>query len=257
MARFKCPACQKILKAPDEASGRKTHCPRCGQQLLIPSPVQAQADNKTNIGEPASSAPYWLDEANDIEEKPEPLSLRRPPPGHALFECPTCHSTMNVAAASIGRMVHCPQCGTSFAASKEETISDNSSAPAVDQVEVLEAVDAEADVPSVRQRSNKSKKFRTSRGAEPSGCVPAAFMGIGLMLSLFGCLTTLGNWLGSSTTVRSSSLDQYSEQVHNVGLMNDRVVGVVVGVGFLLGGLILFVGGFLGGLLEYLPRRES
>ncbi len=49
MIRFACPACRKILKAPDEGAGRKINCPKCGQRLLIPPPVQVQ--NKTVLGE--------------------------------------------------------------------------------------------------------------------------------------------------------------------------------------------------------------
>jgi hypothetical protein len=51
--RFSCPACQKVLKAPDQGAGRKTHCPRCGQRLLIPPPVRVE--NKTILGRPEPS----------------------------------------------------------------------------------------------------------------------------------------------------------------------------------------------------------
>jgi hypothetical protein len=60
MVRFACPTCQKVLKAPDHGIGQKTSCPRCGQRLLIPGPVQVR--NKTVLGHPlpdtaAPSAP--------------------------------------------------------------------------------------------------------------------------------------------------------------------------------------------------------
>jgi DNA-directed RNA polymerase subunit RPC12/RpoP len=41
MIRFSCPACQKVFKAPSRAAGRKASCPRCGNRLLIPPPIQA------------------------------------------------------------------------------------------------------------------------------------------------------------------------------------------------------------------------
>lgn len=50
MIRFSCPACQKILKVSDHGAGRKVPCPRCGQRLLIPPPVQER--NKTVLGQP-------------------------------------------------------------------------------------------------------------------------------------------------------------------------------------------------------------
>jgi DNA-directed RNA polymerase subunit RPC12/RpoP len=39
--RFVCPACNKGLKPPDDGVGRKSHCPRCGQRVLIPGPAAA------------------------------------------------------------------------------------------------------------------------------------------------------------------------------------------------------------------------
>lgn len=50
MIRFACPTCQKALKAPDNGVGRKVSCPRCGQWLLVPPPVQLL--NQTVLGQP-------------------------------------------------------------------------------------------------------------------------------------------------------------------------------------------------------------
>jgi len=36
LIRFTCPSCNKKLKAPADAEGRSTHCPRCGIALAVP-----------------------------------------------------------------------------------------------------------------------------------------------------------------------------------------------------------------------------
>jgi DNA-directed RNA polymerase subunit RPC12/RpoP len=43
MIRFQCPACQKKLKAPGNAVGRKVDCPGCGQRLQVPQPAPLAA----------------------------------------------------------------------------------------------------------------------------------------------------------------------------------------------------------------------
>jgi DNA-directed RNA polymerase subunit RPC12/RpoP len=48
MIRFSCPTCQKPIKAPDDAQGRKVPCPQCGQRLLIPPSEQSR--HKTVLG---------------------------------------------------------------------------------------------------------------------------------------------------------------------------------------------------------------
>lgn len=55
MIRFKCPACQKILKAPDEGAGRKINCPKCGQRMLIPALERPATTTKTMLGQFAPS----------------------------------------------------------------------------------------------------------------------------------------------------------------------------------------------------------
>lgn len=125
MIRFQCPTCLKNLKAPDDGGGHKTHCPRCGQRLFVPPPFQAPARNKTIMGQPQSSPPEWLDEFRAAEGKSKPPSEPQQPSGHALFECPTCHTTFNIPEQMIGRMVDCPKCQTTFAALSDDDAQDN------------------------------------------------------------------------------------------------------------------------------------
>jgi hypothetical protein len=67
---------------------------------------------------------------------------------------------------------------------------------------------------------------------------------------MFGCLITLANW-AANTTVSGS----FGDRIHNEGLMNDRVVGAIVGVGMTLGGLILLVGGGILDRLDSIKRK--
>lgn len=100
MIRFACPNCHKNLKAPDEGVGRKTHCPRCGQGLYVPPPIQTQEPSKPFVS-------------------PQPS-------GQASFECPTCQTTFFVPERMIGRMVDCPKCQTTFAALSDDYAQGNS-----------------------------------------------------------------------------------------------------------------------------------
>src|SRR5215469_9127653 len=56
MIRFACPACGKLLRAPDEAVGRQTPCTRCGQRLMILPPGPSQEKTTLRKVVPRSSA---------------------------------------------------------------------------------------------------------------------------------------------------------------------------------------------------------
>src|SRR5438132_6968437 len=43
-----CPTCQKVHKAPETAAGRKVHCLRCSQSIIVPVPVEIK--NKPVVG---------------------------------------------------------------------------------------------------------------------------------------------------------------------------------------------------------------
>jgi DNA-directed RNA polymerase subunit RPC12/RpoP len=133
MIHFLCPTCHKDLEAPDNGAGSKTHCPGCGQRLLVPPPVQTQARNKTVLGQQVPSALDWLEEGRDTEKKTKPSSAPQQPSGHAVFKCPTCHSPVNVVEQMIGHMVACPKCQTSFAALSESVRSDSSANCAIER----------------------------------------------------------------------------------------------------------------------------
>jgi hypothetical protein len=48
MIRFACPTCQKVIKAEERAMGRRAHCPRCSQTLIVPVPDEIK--NKPRLG---------------------------------------------------------------------------------------------------------------------------------------------------------------------------------------------------------------
>jgi DNA-directed RNA polymerase subunit M/transcription elongation factor TFIIS len=115
MIRFSCPTCQKALKCPDQGAGKKVSCPRCGQRLLIPPPVQAQ--NKTVLGKlvpdsaPSSSIP-------PAGVKP---SVAAPSPEQVQIDCPGCRSPFLIPKEGLGRWAECPKCGFEFAAMRDES----------------------------------------------------------------------------------------------------------------------------------------
>lgn len=120
MIRFACPTCQKVLKAPDDSAGRKTHCACCGQRLVIPPPIQVQ--NKTFLGKPlpesAATLPVpptsdWLKDVRTAEEKSRiPLP---PSAGPITVFCPYRNARLLVDAAQADGEVECLQCGKWFA----------------------------------------------------------------------------------------------------------------------------------------------
>lgn len=105
MIRFQCPACQKILKTPEHGAGRKINCPKCGQKLLVPPPIQRQ--NKTVLGQ---SIPNPCDVPSSSSESTQQQRVQ------ISFECPSCRTTFFVPEQMIGRMIDCPKCQTTFAA---------------------------------------------------------------------------------------------------------------------------------------------
>jgi DNA-directed RNA polymerase subunit RPC12/RpoP len=109
--RFQCPACQKVLKAPEAAAGQKVPCPRCGQRLLVPAqvPVSTTDRNKTVLGQPVQSAAAAL---------PVPPATRPPgpvlPAGKVLVSCPGCERSILLPTNELSWTIECSQCSTRF-----------------------------------------------------------------------------------------------------------------------------------------------
>jgi hypothetical protein len=150
MIRFRCSACQKKLKAPDNGVGRKTSCPRCGQRLQVPAPSTpdpfqpvrfSHADQAPLVKEDhrlvrptADSAPFPLENALpagpffgtdwlEVSDSPPggPSAPRReqspaavPTPGQVFVACPRCACAMPLQPHDLGQPVECPRCKICF-----------------------------------------------------------------------------------------------------------------------------------------------
>jgi hypothetical protein len=116
MIRFQCPTCRKVLKAPDHGAGRKIPCPRCGQRLQIPFPVQHKTILGQFVSDPTAPSPV------------QPSAIKPagavPSHGQVLIDCPCCKRPVQVhkEAILLGRWVECPKCRMGFAASMDEVL---------------------------------------------------------------------------------------------------------------------------------------
>jgi hypothetical protein len=79
MNRFACPHCHKKLKAPERSAGRMISCPKCGQSLVVPPPVQS-----TELV-PLETAPIAL---NVPTESPSEIVFQPQAPVLIHFETP-------------------------------------------------------------------------------------------------------------------------------------------------------------------------
>jgi DNA-directed RNA polymerase subunit RPC12/RpoP len=92
---FECPACQKPLRVNDDAAGKKTACPGCGQRILIPPPVDR---TKTVLAKP-------------IVEETVPVVSK------VAVSCPGCGRAIMITPAEMMLQLECSQCDTRFSPS--------------------------------------------------------------------------------------------------------------------------------------------
>lgn len=97
MISMNCPSCDAKLKAPDDAVGKKTKCPKCGAAVTVPEPIY---DAEVI---PEAIDPYGLD-----EPAPPPLSSSAAVGGEARRPCPMCGEMILVSAPK------CRFCGEIF-----------------------------------------------------------------------------------------------------------------------------------------------
>lgn len=123
-----CPSCQKKIKAPDSAAGKKAKCPSCGTVMVLPAPVQDAEPINRQAPPPNDplSAPAGggisslLDEADEmysVQNKPAPSSAdpfggQAPSPvtdsGVPRRPCPACGEMIIMSA------LKCRFCGETF-----------------------------------------------------------------------------------------------------------------------------------------------
>ena len=98
MIRIQCSNCGAKLKAPDEAAGKTTKCPKCGSSVSIVEPVY-DAEPLSDAGPPADV--YGLDDpAPALAPKESGTEPRKP--------CPMCGEMIVASAAK------CRFCGEVF-----------------------------------------------------------------------------------------------------------------------------------------------
>lgn len=132
MIRFVCPACNAVLKAPVGKAGCTAGCPRCGRELLIPSPEKPL---------PGKRIPESQTEAGYAASPPPPV--RRPVDKEAdaplaeevsIGACAHCRRELFVHLQALGRWMHCPHCGMGQAAIADPPIAPPGlTAPPVDE----------------------------------------------------------------------------------------------------------------------------
>lgn len=218
MIRFACPTCHAVMEAPAHKVGKKINCLKCGQRLQIPPPPRG-----TILAKPLPSP-----EGPSAKSS----SARGSKPGHhrshavglpsvsrtVELVCPTCNSKFQAEEATLGLWVKCPRCDEGFIASTEEF------------------------------EASLSGQFSSAPPADPGtwglpgdghytlgGSSPRLFRQIGLALVCLGiCLVLF------FAVIYDASIAVYpwagSERVYNLGRMQNRWIGVVVGFGILAGG---------------------
>src|SRR5262245_28219071 len=68
--RFSCVACGKRLAVKDENAGRRSRCPRCGGEIIVPAPVaSARMANGADEPPPVRAAPIAI--GDDWKRSPE------------------------------------------------------------------------------------------------------------------------------------------------------------------------------------------
>jgi hypothetical protein len=95
--------------------------------------------------------------------------------------------------------------------------------------------------------------------ADPGGILVAlarVLIMLGIAIFIGGAAVTHYYWLVFDTTVLSDNAYSEGKHFHNVGLMNSREVGTIVGVGTALAGIGIILAGLLLGISEQLAKRR-
>lgn len=237
-----CPQCGRSHTVPDHFAGAKLRCPDCHLPLWVgpakpdppaelpdPEPDPPAAPGRITICCPACGAhfkalgrlagervrcPNCNCQTRALAGPPEaaaelPDAEPDPPQNPWLdVECPRCGEELQIRRRSVGKRQRCPRCDRLFIFDGEESVPARPPQPG----------------PGTGQRPRSSL---------------SAVQGLGIALAGLGGFCLLGA-LGMDTTVHTG----YGGRVHNVGLMNDRLVGVVIGAALLIAGvLMLTLGG--------------
>ncbi|HEV3165434.1 MAG TPA: hypothetical protein VGZ22_15515 [Isosphaeraceae bacterium] len=112
MIRIQCSQCGTKLKAPDDAAGKTTNCPKCGTKITIQEPVYDAEALPDSGGPPPSDAYDLATDPYGLSESPSGLPPKKGGGGdegtEARRPCPMCGEMILATAAK------CRFCGEVF-----------------------------------------------------------------------------------------------------------------------------------------------
>jgi DNA-directed RNA polymerase subunit RPC12/RpoP len=165
------------------------------------------------------------------------------------FACPTCKSVLQAPLVKGGEKTACPTCG-------QRILIPNPVKPAVSNKTVLGSLLPESHSPPILERleevpDSESEPCQPDNGTRIRPINEGGSRPLSILLTLGGWLlavvgaVTLIYWLKYDTSVPVHS-DRFGrfptgERVHNVGLMQDRLIGVIIGSGTIVVGLTLYL----------------
>jgi DNA-directed RNA polymerase subunit RPC12/RpoP len=219
MIRFQCPNCLKVLKAPDNGVGKKVHCPRCRQRLLVPS-VPVQPRDETMLGRPILGSVAPPMPQPDVE-----LLAAVPPPGQVvLVSCPGCGRAIQVQPQELSMGIECPQCGARFVPTNPTPMRLPRSQAGAD-APLEEVVEEEV----VEQR-------RRRQGKRQSTALPTTLAVTALLSVFWLCFTAFlargPHWNGSPHTLESyeravESQERFDRSLAALGVRSSSVFAVI------------------------------
>jgi hypothetical protein len=208
LIRFACPVCQRIFAVPDKAAGKKGTCPKCGQRVQVP-----RLSGKTVLGRPIP------DPAPHSPSAP----VAQPAAQVVNATCPGCGRSIPLGAHELSLTIECAVCNTQFMPARP-------SAPAARVMEPGQVYQ-----PAV------------SSGRRAGCVVPLLLLVVGVVLFVLGAYLVWYFGQEYDTTVpvypqlygKSPLVDEWNRRVYNTGLMQNRLIGIIVGIACAIGGLAL------------------
>lgn len=84
--KFECPLCHEIIAGDESSYGQRVNCPKCQATILVPpTPASAEPQTARLIPEPAASAPFVPDAANQETDIFKLSPVARAFPGQILL----------------------------------------------------------------------------------------------------------------------------------------------------------------------------
>ncbi|MFZ2955435.1 MAG: hypothetical protein WA705_00865 [Candidatus Ozemobacteraceae bacterium] len=208
---FQCSQCFAHVTADDSKAGAVEVCQACGRETSVPT--------GSTVSEPKIPS---------IDEKTTPMVSN--------YRCSQCFAPITAPDSGVGAVGACQVCGrenlTPIGSKKttEQSVDPDREKRCPMCSEMIKATAKKCRF--CGELLSEDLNESTVQTASPGGYWGKSILGI-----VFVCLGVLvvGFGLTSDTTVISSNFDR----VHNIGLMNDRTVGIMIGIGLLITGAIV------------------